>query len=235
LIVVMVMTTLLAFPAGLVLASHSFSDVPDSHPFHADIAAVKDSGVSPTGCGGGKFCPDDNVTRGQMAAFLNRIGALGPGKTPVANAKTSLSTDGWSIGCPTGTVFTGGGCLETTNRATTGYFNAVDTCAALAGFLGSGWRYRLPAVSELMGARGISSIASDAGTEWADAIHFEDGTYRSITVSDAGSISSQVTTTSHKYRCFATPLSVDLNLIIFPLDTPTYKDRAVNADGSPKD
>ena len=42
--------------------------------------------MSPTGCGGGNFCPDAFVTRGQMAAFLNRLGALGPGKVPVANA-----------------------------------------------------------------------------------------------------------------------------------------------------
>jgi hypothetical protein len=84
-IVPAVVAALVAFPLG-VLASHSFTDVPTGHPFHADIAALKDSGVSPTGCGGGNFCPDDFVTRGQMAAFLNRVGALGPGKTPVANA-----------------------------------------------------------------------------------------------------------------------------------------------------
>ena len=39
-----------------------------------------------TGCGGGNYCPDSNVTRGQMAAFMNRLGALGPDKTPVVNA-----------------------------------------------------------------------------------------------------------------------------------------------------
>ena len=73
-----------AFPLG-VLAAISFSDVPPSHPFYYDIQAVAEAGVT-TGCGGGKYCPDDNVTRGQMAAFMNRLGALGAGKTPVANA-----------------------------------------------------------------------------------------------------------------------------------------------------
>jgi hypothetical protein len=60
--------------------------VPTDHTFHADIDAITDAGVTTTGCGGGNFCPDEFVTRGQMAAFLNRLGALGPGKVPVANA-----------------------------------------------------------------------------------------------------------------------------------------------------
>jgi hypothetical protein len=73
-----------AFPLGA-LASHSFADVPDSNPFHADISALASSGVT-SGCGGGNFCPGANVTREQMAAFMNRLGALAPGKTPVVNA-----------------------------------------------------------------------------------------------------------------------------------------------------
>jgi len=76
--------TLVAFPLGA-LASHQFSDVPDSNIYHADIDALADSGVT-TGCGGGKFCPSAFVTREQMAAFMNRLGALGPGKVPVVNA-----------------------------------------------------------------------------------------------------------------------------------------------------
>jgi hypothetical protein len=75
---------LVAFPLGA-LASHDFADVPDSNIFHADISALVDSGVT-SGCGGGNYCPSANVTREQMAAFLNRLGALAPGKTPVVNA-----------------------------------------------------------------------------------------------------------------------------------------------------
>jgi hypothetical protein len=63
-----------AFPLGAV-ASHDFADVPDSNIFHADISALVDSGVT-SGCGGGNYCPSANVTREQMAAFLNRLGAL---------------------------------------------------------------------------------------------------------------------------------------------------------------
>jgi len=74
----------IALPLGA-FAAHQFADVPDTNPFHADIAALANSGVT-SGCGGENFCPKDVVTREQMAAFLNRLGALAPGKTPVVNA-----------------------------------------------------------------------------------------------------------------------------------------------------
>jgi len=73
-----------AFPLG-VIASHQFGDVPDSNDYHNDIAAIAAAGVT-TGCGGGNYCPSAFVTREQMAAFMNRLGALGDGKTPVVNA-----------------------------------------------------------------------------------------------------------------------------------------------------
>jgi hypothetical protein len=231
-------TILLAAPVA-VLASHQFADVPDSHPFHNDIDAIADAGVT-GGCGGGNYCPSSNVTRGQMAAFLNRLGALGPGKTPVANAATSLSTDGFSIGCPSGTVWSGGVCIETTPRSSTTYFDANDACAALSGLFGSGWRYRLPLVGELRGARGISGINLDGSGEWADAIHSEDDSYFSITVTDAGVINQESTISSNVYRCAALPLSVDFNLIIIPLDerdrypeAPTYTPGNLDEQGSP--
>jgi len=73
-----------AFPLAA-LADHQFLDVPNTNTFHSDIDAIADVGVT-LGCGGGNYCPDDFVTREQMAAFMNRLGALGPGKVPVVNA-----------------------------------------------------------------------------------------------------------------------------------------------------
>ena len=73
-----------AFPLG-VIASHQFTDVPNTNTFHADIDALRDAGVT-TGCATNLYCPKDFVTREQMAAFLNRLGALQAGKTPVVNA-----------------------------------------------------------------------------------------------------------------------------------------------------
>jgi hypothetical protein len=74
----------LAIPAGVVLANHQFSDVPTGSSIHDDVEALVEAGVT-TGCGGGKYCPTDAVTRGQMAQFLNRLGAL-DGQAPSVNA-----------------------------------------------------------------------------------------------------------------------------------------------------
>lgn len=84
--VIVAVTAVVAFPLGA-LASHRFTDVPDSHIFHNDISAIADAGVT-LGCtaDGTQYCPDDLVTRGQMAAFMNRLGALSADKTPVVNA-----------------------------------------------------------------------------------------------------------------------------------------------------
>ena len=54
-----------------------FGDVPSDHVFAADIAWLAEEGIT-RGCNppaNTNFCPDDRVTRGQMAAFLVR--ALG--------------------------------------------------------------------------------------------------------------------------------------------------------------
>jgi hypothetical protein len=52
----------------------TFGDVPTSHPFFQFVEALVASGIT-AGCGGGNYCPDAPLTRGQMAAFLSK--ALG--------------------------------------------------------------------------------------------------------------------------------------------------------------
>jgi hypothetical protein len=57
------------------VATHTFNDVPTTHTFHADIEWLEASGVT-KGCNppaNTQFCPDDNVTRGQMSAFMKRF------------------------------------------------------------------------------------------------------------------------------------------------------------------
>jgi hypothetical protein len=55
-------------------ASASFNDVPTNHPFFQFIEALRASGIT-GGCGASNYCPDNPVTRGQMAVFLAK--ALG--------------------------------------------------------------------------------------------------------------------------------------------------------------
>jgi hypothetical protein len=48
----------------------SFSDVPTSHPAFRFVEALVAAGIT-GGCGGGNYCPDAPLTRGQMAVFLS--------------------------------------------------------------------------------------------------------------------------------------------------------------------
>lgn len=49
----------------------NFSDVPPSDLFYTEIGKLSARGVT-LGCGGGNYCPNDPVTRDQMAAFIMR-------------------------------------------------------------------------------------------------------------------------------------------------------------------
>lgn len=65
---------LIATPIA-VYASHRFDDVADSNTFHEDIAWLREAGVT-RGCNppaNTEFCPKDEVTREQNAAFLRRL------------------------------------------------------------------------------------------------------------------------------------------------------------------
>ena len=55
-------------------ATATFNDVPTGHPFFQYIEALAASGIT-GGCGSGNYCPDQPLTRGQMAVFLAK--ALG--------------------------------------------------------------------------------------------------------------------------------------------------------------
>lgn len=136
-------TAVLAFPMGIVLASHQFGDVPNSNPFHADIDALVDSGVT-AGCGGGNYCPKSAVTREQMAAFLNRLGALAPGKTPVVNA---TKVDG----------------IDSANLLPGGFLPAGATVRGT---------YAVEYEAHAVGDRGISAIPFGYRLASAPAVHF---------------------------------------------------------------
>lgn len=73
-------------------ASHDdrFVDDDDSL-FETDIQALAAAGIT-TGCGDDTFCPDDDVTRGQMAAFLTRALDLPRPPDPTPNATEQSRT-----------------------------------------------------------------------------------------------------------------------------------------------
>jgi len=51
-------------------ATATFADVPTGHWAFQFVEALADSGIT-GGCGGGNYCPDDPLTRAQMAVFLS--------------------------------------------------------------------------------------------------------------------------------------------------------------------
>ena len=82
---VIVLATSITVFGPTAIASGSFSD-DDGSVHEANIEAIAAAGIT-RGCNppaNDRFCPDDPVTRGQMAAFLHRAlgGVLTPGPTP---------------------------------------------------------------------------------------------------------------------------------------------------------
>jgi hypothetical protein len=50
-------------------ASATFADVPVGHLYHPFVEALVDAGIT-AGCGGGNYCVNAPITRGEMAVFL---------------------------------------------------------------------------------------------------------------------------------------------------------------------
>lgn len=140
----------LAFPLG-VLATHQFADVPTGASYHDDVQALVEAGVT-TGCGGGNYCPNNNVTRGQMAQFLNRLGNLDGNSNPSVDADLIDGLDSsafvkplWAVINSDGSLARGSGVVSSANLST-GTFEVifdrnVAGCAYSAtigdGFLGT--------------------------------------------------------------------------------------------------
>jgi len=61
------METALGNPANS--GTGRFTDVPADHPFCGYVERIADDGIT-AGCGGGKYCVNDPITRSQMAVFL---------------------------------------------------------------------------------------------------------------------------------------------------------------------
>jgi hypothetical protein len=91
-IVTVLVAVALAVPIS-VYASHQFTDVPNSNMFHNSIDWMKDNGIT-VGCNppaNTHYCPNDNVTRGQMAAFMKRLAENNVVDAATVDGKDSLA------------------------------------------------------------------------------------------------------------------------------------------------
>jgi len=108
----------------VVLASDTFSDVPDSNTFHDSINNLYHARVA-TGCATSptlQYCPGAAVTRGQMAAFLNR----GLGRAAADEDSGSVAADG-TLDVATVTLTAGGTSGGTGFVVVTGSVSAYTT------------------------------------------------------------------------------------------------------------
>lgn len=117
-----ILTALIAVVVAIPLvsiAADRFTDVPNSNTFHDDITWLADQGVT-RGCNppqNTRFCPDDPVTREQMAAFMRRFaGSLQASSKPLLvgteGSSRLLSDDSWvTLDSVNVTVPAGGGAL----------------------------------------------------------------------------------------------------------------------------
>lgn len=73
---------------GIAVAVNGFSDVPAGYVHKPGIDYVASTGIT-AGCeDGSKYCPNDDLTRGQMATFMFRASGKAPGIAPSVNAAT---------------------------------------------------------------------------------------------------------------------------------------------------
>jgi hypothetical protein len=68
----------------IVVQGAAFLDVAVANPFYTEIGKLSARGIT-VGCGGGNYCPNDPVTRDQMAAFIMR--ALGEFSPPAPTSQ----------------------------------------------------------------------------------------------------------------------------------------------------
>lgn len=89
------------------LASHQFTDVPTSASYHNAVEWLVNREIT-FGCTVTQFCPNNTVTRAQMALFMQRLGAA---FTPVivygTDGYTALDIDLSPVVCDTGGYTTG--------------------------------------------------------------------------------------------------------------------------------
>ena len=117
------------------VATHSFDDVSNDNTFHADIEWLKAADVT-KGCNppdNNLFCPEDNVTREQMSAFMRRLAenqVVDADKVDGLDASAFLGSDVAPALTGDTIQFSGGG---TVNGLTT--IEEVQVSAPADGFL----------------------------------------------------------------------------------------------------
>jgi hypothetical protein len=111
------------------------------------------------------------------------------------SAGNANTTDGRSLGCPTGTQEYAGACIESATRVAATWSTASKTC-------GDAGR-RLPTTSELDGFRQVSGITLGSPSETTSTVTDDNTTEFKITINDEGEIFGISLGSARPYRCVA--------------------------------
>ena len=105
----------------------TFRDVTVGSTHEEAIYAIAEAGIT-AGCGDGSaYCPDDDVTRGEMATFLSRLAGFGPvddhgfsdvGDSAHAGAIGAIAAAEITTGCGDGTTYCPGDAVTRAEMAT---------------------------------------------------------------------------------------------------------------------
>jgi hypothetical protein len=166
--VVGIAALVLALPVA-VSATHIFSDVPTSSSYHNPVTKVYGARLT-GGCGSGRYCPNDAVTRGQMAAFLAR--GLGRGGNGVFGDADWTGVVGAAAVVAETDLVAGGGTGGTAHVFATGGFNAwtdeadICPCEIQLTLVNTLTNEASPTVFDAIGAEGIPTDVENAGPFW---------------------------------------------------------------------
>lgn len=156
----------------------------------ADIARNAVTGVKiKNGAVGSRDARNNSLTGNDInESTLGQV----PSASSAGNADT---TDGHSLGCPSGTRGYAGACIEETIRGQATWAAASTTC-------GDAGR-RLPTTSELEGFRQLTgiTISPTTGSEMSATVTDDNTNERMVTIDDAGAIFGIARTSPRDFRC----------------------------------
>lgn len=208
--------------------------------------------VSNGGAGtGGALLADGNANPALDIQTNSNVPPMTVNQQALVTNLVADETDHWDVGCPGGTVWAGGLCLETSARSASTVYEAGDTCAALGSNIllgGRGQQWMLPTALQLRGAHNNDNITLTSGGEWSGDLFVSDADgFRSIVAHPFGELTLLLDDDAgadHVFRCGAVPLSFDGLSIITLSNSPdsglpaagdaegVYRGPA-NNDGSP--
>ncbi len=124
-LVVVIALAIAAIPAVVSAAGGTFID-DDTSIFEANIEWMAASGVT-KGCSPDEFCPEDNVTRGQMAAFMQRFAGYLGAEDGVVSKADNATTAGTA-----GSAATAGHATTAATATNAGHATTADSATTAA-------------------------------------------------------------------------------------------------------